>query len=207
MLALGLAVPQGFVIPNPAGMTAASLAAAVKKLGSKTKPLLLAVRPSVNGQASGYMEAILNVGLNDETVEALAARLNDRPLAYDLYRQFIQNYAVNVLSLRHADFEDIFSAHKGPDLISYYKSFIEKQSGAVFPQGLLEQLQGVVKAAAPPQKIRRPHRPGHGPWRKHSWRRHLAQFFNRRQGSKHRPGFHGKISEAGGPAQIRAEQD
>ena len=113
----------------------------------KTKPLLLAVRPSVNGHASGYMEAILNVGLNDETVEALAARLNDRPLAYDLYRQFIQNYAVNVLSLRHADFEDIFSAHKGPDLISHYKSFIEKQSGAVFPQGLLEQLQGVVKAA------------------------------------------------------------
>ncbi len=147
MLALGLAVPQGFVIPNPASLTAANLAAAVKKLGSKTKPLLLAVRPSVNGQARGYMEAILNIGLNDETVEALAARLNDRPLAYDLYRQFIQNYAVNVLSLRHADFEDIFSAHKGPDLISHYKSFIEKQSGAVFPQGLLEQLQGVVKAA------------------------------------------------------------
>jgi len=147
MLALGLAVPQGFVIPNPAAMTAASLGAAVKKLAGKTKPLLLAVRPSVNGQARGYMEAILNIGLNDETVEALAARLNDRPLAYDLYRQFIQNYAVNVLSLRHADFEDIFSAHKGPDLISYYKSFIEKQSGAVFPQALLEQLQGVVKAA------------------------------------------------------------
>ena len=147
MLALGLAVPQSFVISNAAGMTAASLAAAVKKLGVKTKPLLLAVRPSVNGHVSGYMEAVLNVGLNDETVEALAARLNDRPLAYDLYRQFIQNYAVNVLSLRHADFEDIFSAHKGPDLISHYKSFIEKQSGAVFPQGLLEQLQGVVKAA------------------------------------------------------------
>jgi pyruvate,orthophosphate dikinase len=147
LLALGLAVPQGFVIPNPAGMSAASLGAAVKKLGVKTKPLLLAVRPSVNGHAGGYMEAILNVGLNDETVEALAARLNDRPLAYDLYRQFIQNYAVNVLSLRHADFEDIFSAHKGPDLISLYKSFIEKQSGAVFSQVLLEQLQGVVKAA------------------------------------------------------------
>ena len=53
MLALGLAVPQGFVIPNPASVTAASLAAAVKKLGSKAKPLLLAVRPSVNGQARG----------------------------------------------------------------------------------------------------------------------------------------------------------
>ncbi|HUQ37656.1 MAG TPA: putative PEP-binding protein [Aestuariivirga sp.] len=148
LLALGLAVPRGFVIPDPAGIPAASLAAAVKKLGSKAKPLLLAVRPSVNGHSNGYMEAILNVGLNDETVEALAQHLNDRPLAYDLYRQFIQNYAVNVLSLRHADFEDIFSAHKGPDLISYYKSFIEKQSGAVFPQGLLEQLQGVVKAAS-----------------------------------------------------------
>jgi pyruvate,orthophosphate dikinase len=147
MLALGLAVPQGFVVTNPATMTAASLAAAVKKIGVKDKPLLLAVRPSVFGLVSGYMEAVLNVGLNDETVEALAARLNDRPLAYDLYRQFIQNYAVNVLALRHADFEDIFSAHKGPELISYYKSFIEKQSGAVFPQAQLEQLQGVVKAA------------------------------------------------------------
>lgn len=100
MLALGLAVPQGFVISNAAGLTAASLAAALKKLGVKTKPLLLAVRPSVNGHVSGYMEAVLNVGLNDETVEALAARLNDRPLAYELYRQFIQNYAVNVLSDR-----------------------------------------------------------------------------------------------------------
>ena len=147
MLALGLAVPQSFVISNAAGLTAASLAAALKKLGVKTKPLLLAVRPSVNGHVSGYMEAVLNVGLNDETVEALAARLNDRPLAYDLYRQFIQNYAVNVLSLRHADFEDLFAAHKGPDLISHYKSFIEKQSGAIFPQNMLEQLQGVVKAA------------------------------------------------------------
>ncbi|MDP1699484.1 MAG: putative PEP-binding protein [Aestuariivirga sp.] len=148
MLALGLAVPSGFVITDPSGLTAASLAAAVKKLGVKDKPLLLAVRPSVFGPVSGYMEAVLNVGLNDETVEALAARLNDRPLAYDLYRQFIQNYAVNVLSLRHADFEDIFSAHKGSDLIAYYKSFIEKQTGAVFPQALLEQLQGVVKAAS-----------------------------------------------------------
>ncbi len=147
LLALGLAVPQGFVVPNPAGMTPARLAAAVKKLGGKTKPLLLAVRPSANDQARSYMEAILNIGLNDETVEALAARLDDRPLAYDLYRQFIQNYAVNVFNLRHADFEDIFSAHKGADLISSYKSFIEKQTGAVFPQDLLEQLQGVVKAA------------------------------------------------------------
>lgn len=147
MLALGLAVPPGFVITDPAGLTAASLAAAVKKLGLKEKPLLLAVRPSVFGQVSGYMEAVLNVGLNDETVEALALRLNDHALAHDLYRQFIQNYAVNVLSLRHADFEDILAAHKGPGLISHYKSFIEKQSGAIFPQDLLEQLQGVVKAA------------------------------------------------------------
>ena len=63
MLGLGLAVPQGFVIANP---TAADLATALKKL----KPLFLAVRPSVDGPARGYMEAILNVGLNDQTVEA-----------------------------------------------------------------------------------------------------------------------------------------
>ena len=93
------------------------------------------------------MEAILNVGLNDETVEALAKRLNDRPMAYDLYRQFIENYAVNVLALRHADFEDIFTAHKGPDLISKYKSFIAEKSGAIFPQDLNQQLRNVIEAA------------------------------------------------------------
>ena len=96
MLDLGLPVPQGFVIANP---TAADPAAALKKL----KTLFLAVRPSVNGHARGYIEAILNIGLNDETVETLAMRLNDRPMAYDLYRQFIENYAVNVLALHHAD--------------------------------------------------------------------------------------------------------
>jgi pyruvate, orthophosphate dikinase len=141
MLDLGLAVPQGFVIANP---TAADLAAALKKL----KSLFFAVRPSVDDQARGYMEAVLNVGLNDETVEALAARLNDRPMAFDLYRQFIENYAVNVLALRHADFEDIFTAHKGPDLIAKYKSFIAEKSGTNFPQDLNQQLQNVIEAAS-----------------------------------------------------------
>ena len=140
MAVLGLPVPQGFVIANP---TAVDLAAALKKL----KPLFLAVRPSVNGQARGYMEAVLNVGLNDETVEALAAQLKDRPMAYDLYRQFIENYAVNVLALRHADFEDIFTAHKGPDLIAKYKSFIAEKSGATFPENVNQQLRNVIEAA------------------------------------------------------------
>ncbi|HEX7108705.1 MAG TPA: putative PEP-binding protein [Aestuariivirga sp.] len=141
MLDLGLAVPQGFVIANP---TAADLSGALKKL----KPLFYAVRPSVNGQVRGYMEAVLNVGLNDETVEALAARLNDRPLAFDLYRQFIENYAVNVLALRHSDFEDIFTAHKGPDLIAKYKSFIAEKSATKFPQDLNQQLRNVIEAAS-----------------------------------------------------------
>ena len=140
MAGLGLPVPQGFVIANP---TAADLAAALKKL----KSLFFAVRPGVNGHARGYMEAILNVGLNDETVEALAKRLNDRPMAYDLYRQFMENYAVNVLALRHADFEDIFIAHKSPDLIAEYKSFIKSKSGADFPQDVNRQLRSVIEAA------------------------------------------------------------
>jgi pyruvate,orthophosphate dikinase len=144
MADFGLPVPQGFVIANP---TAADLAAALKKLRTGANPLFLAVRPSVNGHARGYMEAILNVGLNDETVEALANRLNDRPMAFDLYRQFIENYAVNVLGLRHADFEDIFTTHKGPDLISKYKSFIKSKSGMDFPQDVNRQLRGVIEAA------------------------------------------------------------
>jgi pyruvate, orthophosphate dikinase len=143
MLSLGLNVPQGFVIAD----TAANLATAVKGIGRGTNPLFLAVRPSVNGHTRGYMEAILNVGLNDETVEILAKRLNDRPMAFDLYRQFIENYAVNVLALRHADFEDIFTAHKGPDLIAKYKSFIEQTSDMNFPQDLNQQLRNVIEAA------------------------------------------------------------
>ena len=151
MASFGLSVPAGFVIATATEPTASQLHAAVKKIGqgfgSASNPLLLAVRPSVNGHARGYMEAILNVGLNDETVEGLARRLDDGSLAYDLYRLFIENYAVNVLGLRHADFEDIFAEHNGPDLISKYKSFIESKSGASFPQDVDQQLRGVIDAA------------------------------------------------------------
>ena len=131
--------------------SAAQLRTAVDRIrpgfGDSANPLLLAVRPSLFGHERGYMEAILNVGLNDETVEGLARQLGDRPMAFDLYRQFIENYAVNVLGLRHADFEDIFTAHKGPHLIAKYKSFIAQKSGAGFPQDAGQQLWNVVKAA------------------------------------------------------------
>ena len=151
MASLGLSVPAGFAIATATEPTASQLHAAVKKIGqgfgSASNPLFLAVRPSVNGHVRGYMEAILNVGLNDETVEGLARRLDDGPLAYDLYRQFIENYAVNVLGLRHADFEDILAEHNGPDLISKYKSFIESKSGESLPQDVNRQLLGVLKAA------------------------------------------------------------
>ena len=147
MLGLGLPVPKGFVTANGDNLSAANLTAAVKKLGHGSNPLFLAVRPSVDGMARGYMEAILNVGLNDETVEALAKRLNDRSMAYDLYRQFIENYGVNILTLRHADFEDIFTAHKGQDVIAKFKSFIAEKSGVSFPQEVVQQLRNVIEAA------------------------------------------------------------
>jgi pyruvate,orthophosphate dikinase len=151
LLGLGLAVPNGFVIAERVVPPAAQLRAAVGRIragfGNRANPLLLAVRPSLFAHERGYMEAILNVGLNDETVEGLAKQLGDRPMALDLYRQFIENYAVNVLGLRHADFEDIFTAHKGPNLIAQYKSFIAQKSGAGFPQDAGRQLLNVVKAA------------------------------------------------------------
>ena len=151
MTILGLSVPAGFVIATATELTVSQLHAAVKKIGqgfgNGTNPLFLAVRPSVNSVARGYMEAILNVGLNDQTVEGLANRLTDRRLAYDLYRQFIQNYAVNVLCLRHTDFEDIFTEHTGPELISKYKSFIESKSDTSFPQDVNQQLTGTIEAA------------------------------------------------------------
>ena len=152
MLGLGLPVPDGFVVAGKVVPSAARLRAAVSLIrpgfGDGANPLLLAVRPSLFAHERGYMEAVLNVGLNDETVEGLARQLNDRFVAFDLYRQFIENYAVNVLGLRHADFEDIFTAHKGPHLIAKYKSFIAGKSGAGFPQDAGQQLRNVVKAAS-----------------------------------------------------------
>ncbi len=151
MASLGLPVPAGFVITRPAEATRENLTAAIKKIGkgfgNPAKPLLLAVRASPESATLGAMETILNLGLNDETVEGLAAQLQNRSQAYALYCQFIQTYAVNVLGLRHAEFEDLHDGSEIFQRVAKFKSAIERKTGLSFPQDVATQIADVIQAA------------------------------------------------------------
>src|SRR6476660_8694548 len=132
MASLGLPVPPGFTIttgvcnsyyangnampPNLAGDVHAALAevgAAVgASFGDPKAPLLVSVRSGARASMPGMMDTILNLGLNDATVEGLAARSGSARFAYDSYRRFIQMYASVVLDVDHGVFEDILDNHK-----------------------------------------------------------------------------------------------
>ncbi len=109
----------------------------------------------------GMMDTILNLGLNDKTVEGLAKRSKDRRFAYDSYRRFIQMYADVVLGVDHGVFEDILenfknlnglssdtelSADDWAEIIEEYKAAVEGQLGKPFPQDVTEQLYGAIAA-------------------------------------------------------------
>ena len=181
MAAMGLPVPPGFTITTEVctwfykhGETyPASLAADVNAaladvgravgggFGDTEKPLLVSVRSGARVSMPGMMDTVLNLGLNDETVEGLAARANDRRFAYDSYRRFIQMYADVVLGVEHHQFEDIlgeFKDERGYDLdteitadewltiIDSYKDCVERDTGVPFPQDVNEQLWGAIGA-------------------------------------------------------------
>ncbi len=76
------------------------------------KPLLVSVRSGARVSMPGMMDTVLNLGLNDETVEGLARRSGDRRFAYDSYRRFIQMYSDVVLGVEHHQFEDISDEFK-----------------------------------------------------------------------------------------------
>src|SRR3954466_5390636 len=132
MANLGLPVPPGFTITT-AVCTAyyanakkypkdlekqvdAGLAHIAKitgrKCGDPSNPLLVSVRSGARASMPGMMDTVLNLGLNDETVEALAKQSGDRRFAYDSYRRFIQMYSNVVLDIEHHNFEDILEEHK-----------------------------------------------------------------------------------------------
>ena len=94
----------------------AALAALEKKTGKKfgdpANPLLVSVRSGARASMPGMMDTVLNLGLNDETVEGLAKLSGDARFAYDSYRRFIQMYSDVVLELEHGVFEEILGAHK-----------------------------------------------------------------------------------------------
>ena len=87
--------------------------------GDVQNPLLVSVRSGSRASMPGMMDTVLNLGLNDQTVEGLAARSGDRRFAYDTYRRFIQMYADVVLGLDHELFEEILENYKGLKGLEY----------------------------------------------------------------------------------------
>ena len=83
-----------------------------KKFGDAENPLLVSVRSGARASMPGMMDTVLNLGLNDETVEALAEKSGDRRFAYDSYRRFINMYSDVVLGIGHHHFEEILDDHK-----------------------------------------------------------------------------------------------
>ncbi|MEZ5842855.1 MAG: pyruvate, phosphate dikinase [Hyphomicrobiaceae bacterium] len=181
MASLGLPVPPGFTITTevclayydnarklPDGLMAEA-EAALAEVGSKVgatfgdaaNPLLVSVRSGARASMPGMMDTILNLGLNDETVEGLATRAGDRRFAYDSYRRFIQMYSDVVLGVDHGVFEDILDSHKnlggvsadtdlGADdwreVIGEYKEAVARETGHPFPQDIKAQLWGAISA-------------------------------------------------------------
>ncbi len=132
-----------------------------RRFGDAQNPLLVSVRSGSRASMPGMMDTILNLGLNDETVEGLAANADDRRFAYDSYRRFIQMYSNVVLGLEHHVFEDLLEQAKDRrgvvedtqldvedlgKLVAIYKAKVEKETGSPFPQAPLEQLWGAIGA-------------------------------------------------------------
>ena len=131
------------------------------RFGDKANPLLVSVRSGARASMPGMMDTVLNLGLNDETVEGLAAKAGDKRFAYDSYRRFIQMYSDVVLGVEHYFFEDIleeFKAEAGyyldtdlsaddwQEIIAAYKACVEQELEQPFPQDVKEQLWGAIGA-------------------------------------------------------------
>jgi pyruvate, orthophosphate dikinase len=132
-----------------------------KGFGDPRNPLLVSVRSGARASMPGMMDTVLNLGLNDETAEGLAALSGDRRFAYDSYRRFIQMYSNVVLNLRHDDFEHVLddfkemngfrldtelSADDWIEVIDQYKKIVEKGTGKPFPTDPVDQLWGAISA-------------------------------------------------------------
>ncbi len=132
-----------------------------RKFGGNDKPLLVSVRSGAKISMPGMMDTILNLGLNDQTVLALANFSNNPRFAYDSYRRFIQMYATVVLKMDHYVFEEIIDWKKDDlsitkdtdltaealqDIIKEFKNKVKKETGKDFPQDPKEQLLSAIKA-------------------------------------------------------------
>ncbi|MCF8010444.1 MAG: pyruvate, phosphate dikinase [Clostridiales bacterium] len=132
-----------------------------KKFGDPKAPLLVSVRSGAPISMPGMMDTVLNLGLNDETVQGLAAQSNDERFAMDCYRRFLNMFGDVVLGIEHQKFEDYLqrkknqknyqfdyelSASDWKEVIENYKQLIEKETGKPFPQDPEEQLFKAIYA-------------------------------------------------------------
>ncbi len=187
MARIGLPVPPGFTLTTdvctyfydhgrtyPKALTKevkAAIAAIEKQTGKKfgdaKNPLLFSVRSGARDSMPGMMDTILNLGLNDETVIALANKSGNPRFAYDCYRRFVQMYGDVVMGVQshnemeHEPFDEVMSHLKAElkvtqdndltvenlqELISRYKKLIHDRTKASFPQDVEEQLWGAIGA-------------------------------------------------------------
>ncbi|WP_445557898.1 PEP/pyruvate-binding domain-containing protein [Ochrobactrum sp. P6BS-III] len=181
MSSLGLPVPPGFTIttevctyyydhdsnyPSELDEQVRSALSHIAKVtgrnfGDADKPLLVSVRSGARASMPGMMDTVLNLGLNDETVQAIAREAGDERFAYDSYRRFIQMYSDVVLGVDHGFFEEILedkkddlavdvdtalTAEDWKDVISLYKAKVEEELGQPFPQDPHQQLWGAIGA-------------------------------------------------------------
>ncbi|HEV2817296.1 MAG TPA: pyruvate, phosphate dikinase [Allosphingosinicella sp.] len=181
MASIGLPVPPGFTIATPAcalyyekgegfrGTLAAEVAEGIahiervtgRRFGDPADPLLVSVRSGARVSMPGMMDTVLNLGLNDSTVEGLAAASGDPRFAWDSYRRFVHMYANVVLGLRHDLFEEaleIAKEDKGVHLdteleaedwrrlTARYRELVAEELGRPFPEDPEEQLWGAIGA-------------------------------------------------------------
>src|SRR4029434_1866228 len=189
MCRIGLAVPPGFTITTEVctyfydhkrsypstlqGQMKAGVAAlesqTKKKFGDLKNPLLVSVRSGARDSMPGMMDTILNLGLNDQTVEALARKTSNPRFAWDCYRRFIQMYGDVVLGVQkrpdedHEPFETVIEAlkherHHGDiedtklsvddlqELVRRFKALVKDRVGKNFPSSPWDQLNGAVGA-------------------------------------------------------------
>lgn len=181
MSSIGLPVPPGFTITTevctafydndkhyPEELKAqveASLKTIEEQIGmgfgDADNPLLVSVRSGARVSMPGMMDTVLNLGLNDQTVDGLAKKAGDERFAWDSYRRFIQMYGDVVMGLEHHDFEDIMDQHKRDmdvnedtditaegwkDVVAKYKELVQRELGRPFPEDPHEQLWGAIGA-------------------------------------------------------------
>jgi pyruvate,orthophosphate dikinase len=181
MTNLGISVPPGFTITTevctyfmerageyPGGLDE-EVRANLKKIenvmgstfGDPRKPLLVSVRSGARTSMPGMMDTVLNLGLNDQTVEGLAARTGNPRFAFDSYRRFIHMYASVVMDVEHHHFESMIQKTKERAGVSRdhelsvehlkalsgeYKEFVKRDKGVAFPDDPEEQLWGAIAA-------------------------------------------------------------